>query len=717
MKKILFLVSVVFISMILFACNNDQKTYTYEEVLETIEIGYADGDHIGQVTQNISLPVLSTLDKKATLSWESSNESIVHTNGTVNRPLTDTEVILILSLRVGAISRQEVYVLTVKGTQIFYTVTFDVEGDLETQSILEGLTVNEPTEAPEKQGFVFAGWYVNDTLYNFSTPVTSNLNIVAVFELIQNADYTIEFYEQRITDNTYQRLSNEVLSGTPGQMVVFNRAKEGFVINTELSILQGVVTTETPLILKVYYDRVLFDVLFKHDGELIDTIQVKFGADIETIDAPYVEMQTFIGWFFDEAFTMPLSTPFQTTEHITLYAKYELATEGSYVVNVYHENLNDDLYTLISSQTLQATFGTLVVFESSYTGFIINEGLSNSEGILDYSTPLILNVYYERIRYEVVFVDDDIVFETTVKHNGLVIQIDDLVKDGYEFVGWTRTFNSTVLYDFSSVVDSDVILYAVWNDLNIPTYEGYYASLNGLQDYQIKNQLTSIITPMNDRGYTYAITILQSSDVDPNNSNNIILVYDRFSRPKVWSSGAIGTWNREHVWPQSKLGTASDSDVHNLKPADPQTNSSRGNSPFGDDGIRTTNGYISGGTYYFPGDQDKGDIARIVLYMNVRWGLAINTGSIGDINTFLMWHIEDPVDDFERNRNNVIYTHQQNRNPFIDHPELVERIWGQVTLSSGESIQLDFYDETNFIEIRIDVYDIPSNRKREEYQM
>jgi hypothetical protein len=55
---------------------------------------------------------------------------------------------------------------------------------------------------------------------------------------------------------------------------------------------------------------------------------------------------------------------------------------------------------------------------------------------------------------------------------------------------------------------------------------------------------------------------------------------------------------------------------------------------------------------------------------------------------FLEWHVEDPVDDFESNRNDILYGYQSNRNPFIDHPELVERIWGSTTLSSGESISL-----------------------------
>src|SRR5690606_22758917 len=81
----------------------------------------------------------------------------------------------------------------------------------------------------------------------------------------------------------------------------------------------------------------------------------------------------------------------------------------------------------------------------------------------------------------------------------------------------------------------------------------------------------------------------------------------------------------------------------------------------------------------------KGDVARSVFYMAVRYnGLDVvsgnppnNTvGQFGNLDSLLVWHRNDPPDDFEMNRNNVVYTWQKNRNPFIDYPDLVEYIWG-----------------------------------------
>ncbi len=139
------------------------------------------------------------------------------------------------------------------------------------------------------------------------------------------------------------------------------------------------------------------------------------------------------------------------------------------------------------------------------------------------------------------------------------------------------------------------------------------------------------------------------------------------------------TWNREHVWPQSLLGVPADndtknaaSDLHNLKPADPSTNSSRGNKFF--DVATDTDSYC-------PRAEVRGDIARILLYMVVMYQIyeLVNTTptvyQMAMLDVLLQWHIDDPVDNFEKNRNDVIFSYQHNRNPFIDYPEFVTMIW------------------------------------------
>jgi len=194
----------------------------------------------------------------------------------------------------------------------------------------------------------------------------------------------------------------------------------------------------------------------------------------------------------------------------------------------------------------------------------------------------------------------------------------------------------------------------------------YYQAVDGLSGETLLLALNTIINNgFNQMSYDDAKWVLEESDRDPDNPNNIILVYTRESIKGAWD---YPNWNREHTWPQSKLNTSGQkADMHNLKPSDPAENSRRGNLPFG---------YMTGSGVYEPHDDVKGDVARIVFYMATMYlDLNIESGILGDLDVLLEWHLNDPVDDFERNRNEVIFSYQGNRNPFIDYPFFAEEIW------------------------------------------
>ena len=259
------------------------------------------------------------------------------------------------------------------------------------------------------------------------------------------------------------------------------------------------------------------------------------------------------------------------------------------------------------------------------------------------------------------------------------------------------------------VVDNDFQV-ATWGTPLNPTYNhvtstqptNYYASLDGLSGANLRQALQDIIAEENVvREHTYAdvIEILKQADQNPENSNEVWLVYTEQGRAKLdyqTTSNNFGKWNREHTFPRSRGGFYSieqddnadginvwqetnadslrhaNSDAHALRAADGPENTSRGNQYYGQYNGPTGNM----GSF-------KGDVARSVLYLAVRYnGLEIVTGypnivgQFGDLDTLLNWHRNDPPDDFEMNRNNVIYNWQMNRNPFIDLPDLVEYIWG-----------------------------------------
>ena len=257
----------------------------------------------------------------------------------------------------------------------------------------------------------------------------------------------------------------------------------------------------------------------------------------------------------------------------------------------------------------------------------------------------------------------------------------------------------------------------------IPT--GYYSTAENKSDQSLRSALHNIIDDHTAYSYTSFSTdtwdILKESDADPNNANNVLLVYTRESinGAQEYSGGA--GWNREHVWAKSRgdFGTATGAgtDVHNLRASNVNVNSTRSNYNFDDctsSSCENTFGnyYSSSALVFEPRDEDKGDVARIIFYMDVRYegdngeldlemteSLLSTSSKVprhGVRSTLLEWHALDPVDDFERNRNNVIYDYQGNRNPFIDHPELVDHLWGDKQnqqWNSSLSISLDLEDE------------------------
>ncbi|MDY8138241.1 endonuclease [Aquimarina sp. 2201CG5-10] len=262
------------------------------------------------------------------------------------------------------------------------------------------------------------------------------------------------------------------------------------------------------------------------------------------------------------------------------------------------------------------------------------------------------------------------------------------------------------------IVDNDFTT-ASWGTPLNPTFGNvantapadYYDTLNGLADAALVQAVQNVIADPNSvRTQTYSdiIDILKEADQSPLNSNQVWLLYTEQQRPKLdfqTSGGSnVGKWNREHTYPRSRGGFNSidaddiadginvfvttnadslrhaNSDAHGLRATDGPENSSRGNQDYGE---------YSGPT----GNQGswQGDVARGIFFLAIRYnGLDVvngdpsnsTVGELGDLATLLDWHRNDPPDDYEMNRNNIIYTWQRNRNPFIDQPDLAEYIWG-----------------------------------------
>ncbi|QVY65543.1 endonuclease [Polaribacter sp. Q13] len=255
--------------------------------------------------------------------------------------------------------------------------------------------------------------------------------------------------------------------------------------------------------------------------------------------------------------------------------------------------------------------------------------------------------------------------------------------------------------------------------------EQYYNDVNlQLTGVDLKDALATKISSTHSNILTYTPGVWEASkitDANPDNTSEVILIYgwengtdSNITNDKTRSnnlqdngSGATFVWNREHVFSKSLANPAligvgnsqgPGSDAHNLRPADKSRNSERNNYKFA---LGSGNSTRSNITYngpdgpetrgWYPGDEWKGDVSRMIMYMYLRYGnqcLPTAVG-IGDtqftpddmIDLFLQWNREDPVSDFEKARNtyheNTSNTYAQgNRNPFIDNPFLATRIWG-----------------------------------------
>ncbi|MEH7156087.1 chitobiase/beta-hexosaminidase C-terminal domain-containing protein [Neobacillus drentensis] len=227
--------------------------------------------------------------------------------------------------------------------------------------------------------------------------------------------------------------------------------------------------------------------------------------------------------------------------------------------------------------------------------------------------------------------------------------------------------------------------------------EPYYQAATGKTGADLKLALHTIIksTQSTKLSYAQVTEALKQTDEDPNNPNNVILLYTNRSQAKTTFGSGVNDWNREHVWAKSHgdFGTTAGpgTDIHHLRPTDASVNSTRGHLDFdigGKSQGECADCYYDADSFE-PPNRVKGDIARMLMYMDVRYegdGGELNLELADKVNTYptpfhgkksvlLQWSKMDPPDAFEKHRNDVIQSIQGNRNPFIDHPEWADSIW------------------------------------------
>lgn len=234
-------------------------------------------------------------------------------------------------------------------------------------------------------------------------------------------------------------------------------------------------------------------------------------------------------------------------------------------------------------------------------------------------------------------------------------------------------------------------------------YEGtYYNNVNeNLTGTALRSQVAKLVTDTHKHltHYDDLKSLFYETDADPNKNGNIIWFYTGTSVPfkGTWDNGNYPT-NREHVWPKNGGSafpekTGPGGDAHHIRPLNSSMNSTRGSMSYDEvtKKVVALNGSTSygnlcytDGTFFYPGEGYRGATARILFYLQTRWGdqynLSFVDGSghnktIGKISTLMKWHLQEPPTDEEIRRNEVVFAKQGNRNPFIDHPEYATAIY------------------------------------------
>src|SRR5690554_3228564 len=675
MRKILGFITLM-LTIFLVSCD---KISVEDQLFEELSIMYiAENDNANHVTSNIGLKTEIAKFPEAEIVWESTNENVIKVKeniGVVTRLAEDTKIDLIANV-------------SYKNLEVKFTFNLIVIGigeeDIHLNAILNSITLEETVTTTLNLPHILDGvaitWESNntDTISNEgvvirgNNDVTVTLTATATFEN-QEASKTftvkvlkfIEAPESTETPIIEVRQKSKGTNVTVHGVVTSHMSNGGYSIEDSTGAISIYAGSNQNSFLKVGNEYIISGVMDEFNG-LVQIVSPKIEENLGVTEFPSSIDLTGFSLEFDDVVAYEA--------HVITYRNLEVTAitepNNAYEIIIVNEDNEESMVRLDkrvndSNKLLGIEVGEIIDLENvtigQYQGkaqFMFTNRSVVTSRPKDPNKPEIYGA--KNITY-VIGVTESINYlegVTAKNANGIdytnKLEVDTSMVDLTEYGNYDVTIFLPNILGYGTI--SQTIKVYVRNEAQVGVYEGYYESLSGLVGEDFNNQLRRLI---------------QNTGLSNEGSTNNVKAADNYNGKNYnIYTGFGGYGNREHVWPNSKLGSAPKYDLHNLRAAVVSVNSSRSNYPFADGS--GSHGKVSGGWY--PGDEHIGDVARIVLYISVRYNLNLNL--VGNLEMFLRWHELDPVSDFELVRNDNIQNIQKNRNPFIDHPELVNIYFG-----------------------------------------
>lgn len=651
--------------------------------------------------------------------------------------------------------------------EVYYKVSFDTNGGNEIDDILvlENEKVEKPID-PKKEGYIFINWLLDGEEFDFNTNITNDITLIANYKEDNFVLSEVLSFDFGTESATGYDSSTFTFTNTNGESYTLNKARAQINSGNESyqkTQEQGVVLAPVKDKVESYveFDFSEVDNLAKIEFEITAWNKNAFNRISKFTDASLnvykvinndeeVLMESIDGNALDKLEDGKYTNVSFNLDGNGIY-KIKYVAPSAITGNTNQALLIDNLvvYSLVEAGDYHR-----VTFDYNYAG----SPSSRVELVSDNS--LVEEFEPERLGYDFLgwyLNDDPFNFDTKITENItlkakwelskvvvtfdfgyldkedeiLLVDLDDNINNidipdrlGYTFKGWylsVKDSDNHTEINFPYQAKGSIRLIAKWEKDNLDyddlerddsKLDEIYKSLSNKTGEDLFNELREIVTNMhNPVDYGEARYALEVADRHPHDESKVLTIYDRDKIEGPWNHP---NWEREHVWPNSKLGVIradnnhinQASDLHNLRAIVPVVNQRRGNRYFVNTNLNSPIGHQVGDGTYYPGNEDIGDVSRIFLYMVVRYddlkltndhnllrlgdinsnNNTVETAYMGRLDVLYDWHMIDPVDDFEIRRNDVIEDYQGNRNPFIDHPELFKEVYDYLVELDNERI-------------------------------